>query len=161
VSATTFFTGNAMTDSTFKEFVFAGSLIRTLLGGADTGRRLCLLESLSPGASGTPIHMHAEEDETFYVLEGELQVWRAGEPRTLRAGEAAFLPRGVPHQIANTSGQPARYLVMCTPCGFEEFVEAAGRLRQGNEAAAPPTGDEIARMQELAPAFGITLMGEW
>lgn len=65
------------------------------------------------GAPGDtpPLHVHSDEDEAFYVLEGELTVHVAGALAiVLRAGDAAFAPRGVPHVYVVTSETPARWI---------------------------------------------------
>jgi len=143
------------------EFLFAGVLMKQLLAGPETGNTFCLFENRSEGPSRTPIHVHASDDETMYVLEGEMQVLIAAEPRTVKAGDAVFLPHGVPHQLMNASGQSARYLILSVPSGFEGFVSEAGHLRVDGEEPHPPTAEEIARMRAAAPKFGLTLLPGW
>jgi uncharacterized RmlC-like cupin family protein len=60
-------------------------------------------------------------DEAFYVLEGELVFQVEDAVVTKRAGELAFAPRGVAHTLANHSDAPARYVLVCTPAGFERY----------------------------------------
>jgi mannose-6-phosphate isomerase-like protein (cupin superfamily) len=70
-----------------------------------------------------PLHVHREDDEAWYVLEGAL-AFRIGEDELeARAGEAVFAPRGVPHTFWNPSAEPARYLLVMTPNTFR-LVEA-------------------------------------
>jgi quercetin dioxygenase-like cupin family protein len=70
------------------------------------------------GWDGPPLHHHAF-DEAFYVLDGEL-TFQVGDALVTRgAGELAFAPRGAVHTLANLSDRPARYLLVCTPGGFE------------------------------------------
>jgi len=77
------------------------------------------------GAKGPPLHTH-DFDEAFYVLEGELTFQLGDELSTAGAGELAFALRGVPHTLANRSNAPARFLIVCTPAGFErEFARRA------------------------------------
>jgi hypothetical protein len=102
--------------------------------------------------------VHANEDECVHVLEGEMQAIIASVAHTAKPGEAVFLPRGVPHQLLNTSGRPSRYLIFCNPSGFEEFVAEAGRLKNPGESVSPPSPEEITRMRNAAPRFGITLL---
>jgi mannose-6-phosphate isomerase-like protein (cupin superfamily) len=65
------------------------------------------------------------------VLEGEL-IFQVAEALAMKgAGEIAFAPRNVAHALANHGDAPARYLVICTPAGFERHwartaAEAAG-----------------------------------
>ncbi len=143
------------------EFILAGVLMKQLLDGKETNGTFCLFENRSDGQSSTPIHIHANEDETIYMMEGEIQAIVAGETRTIRAGEAMFLSRGIPHQLINRSGQPAHYTLLCTPSGFEGFVAEGGYSRKSGERVQPPTAEDVARMQGAAPRFGITLLSGW
>ena len=141
-----------------KEYVLAGVLMKKLLSGADTGGQFCLFENRSDGASRTPVHVHADDDETIYMMEGEMQARVGGETKVLRAGETLFLKRGIPHQLMNVSGAPMHYILLCTPSGFENFVAEGGRERGDGAAVTPPTADDVARMKAAAPRFGITLI---
>ena len=69
---------------------------------------------------GPFLHKH-DFDEAFYVLEGELTFQVEDAVVTKRAGELAFAPRGVAHTLANHSEAPARYVLVCTPAGFERY----------------------------------------
>ncbi len=69
---------------------------------------------------GPFLHKH-DFDEAFYVLEGELTFQVEDAVVTKRAGELAFAPRGVAHTLANHSDAPARYVLVCTPAGFERY----------------------------------------
>lgn len=143
------------------EFSLAGIVLKPLLVGADTANAFCLFENSSAGHSATPVHVHAIEDETIYMMEGEMQVVIAGETRTMRPGEAIFLPRRIPHQLMVVSGKPVRYLLVCTPAGFDGFVTEGGRLMSADEPVEPPTAADIARLTAAAPRFGITLLSGW
>ena len=108
---------------------------RVLLRSEQTGGALSAIESAAPaGFRGPPLHHHGF-DETFYVMEGELTFQLRDELLTVGAGQLAFAPRGVPHTFANLSDAPARYLIVCTPAGFERYFARMAAERQG---AAPP-----------------------
>ncbi|WP_037470849.1 cupin domain-containing protein [Sinorhizobium fredii] len=144
-----------------KAFVLAGVTMKRLLSGKQTNGQFCLFENSSGGNTTTPIHVHAEDDETIYVIEGELTAVVAGEPRQLTAGQSIFLQRGVPHQLMNVSGGSARYILIDTPAIFDEFLEEAGHeLRQG-EAIVPATPEEVDRLKTASRKFGITLLPDW
>ena len=144
-----------------KEFALAGIVMKRLLSGEQTAGQFCLFENKSGGNTRTPIHVHATDDETIYVIEGELVAVIDGRPRRLVAGESIFLPRGTPHQLVNASGNPSRYVLIGTPALFERFVEEAGRELRPDEVVGPPTPEEIERLREAAPRFGVTLLPEW
>jgi quercetin dioxygenase-like cupin family protein len=151
----------AINDTGGKEFVLAGVIMKCLLSGEQTAGQFCLFENKSGGNTSTPIHVHAKDDETVYVIEGELTAVVAGEPRRLTAGESIFLPRGIPHQLMNMSGNPGKYILIGTPALFDRFLEEAGRELQPGEAAGPPASGEIERLREASPRFGITLLPDW
>jgi quercetin dioxygenase-like cupin family protein len=102
-----------------------------LLRSEETGGQLSVVEVVVPAQHpGPPLHVH-DFDEAFYLLEGEL-VFQVDEAITTKGpGELSFAPRNVPHALANHSDAPARYLLTCTPAGFERHwarvaAEAAG-----------------------------------
>jgi quercetin dioxygenase-like cupin family protein len=101
-----------------------------LLRGEEAGGHVSVTEIVVPPHAGPPLHTH-DFDEVFYMLEGEL-VFQVGDALvTKRAGELSFAPRNVPHALANQSDAPARYVLVCTPAGFERHwarvaAEAAG-----------------------------------
>ena len=102
-----------------------------LLRSEQTGGQLSLTEiAVPPHSAGPPLHTH-DFDEAFYMLEGELIFQVEDTLATKGAGELSFAPRNVPHALANHSDAPARYLLACTPAGFERHwariaAEAAG-----------------------------------
>ncbi|MEQ8316852.1 MAG: cupin domain-containing protein [Phycisphaerales bacterium] len=79
--------------------------------------------TVPPGFVNPP-HVHWFEDETFFVLSGELEVTVGSMPSTVHAGQAAFGPRRVIHGFANRSDSPAVAIVHAAPGGLERFVEA-------------------------------------
>jgi quercetin dioxygenase-like cupin family protein len=99
---------------------------RVLLRGEQSDGRVSVTESVMPaGAAGPPLHTH-EFDEAFYVLEGELTFQLDDELITAGPAEFAFALGGVPHTLANLRGAPARFLIICSPAGFErEFARRA------------------------------------
>jgi mannose-6-phosphate isomerase-like protein (cupin superfamily) len=144
-----------------KEFVLAGVVMKRLLSGEQTAGQFCLLENKSDGNTKTPIHVHAKDDETLYIIEGELTAVIDGEPRRLAAGESIFLPRGIAHQLMNMSGRPCRYILIGTPALFDRFLEQGGHELQPDEVAGPPTPEEVERLRKASPKFGITLLSDW
>ena len=92
---------------------------------------------------GPFLHKH-DFDEAFYVLEGELTFQVEDAVITKRAGELAFAPRGVAHTLANHSDAPARYVLVCTPAGFERYF---ARMNENPpEWALQDTGFEVERV---------------
>jgi quercetin dioxygenase-like cupin family protein len=102
-----------------------------LLRSEETGGHVSVTEIVVPAHSaGPPLHTHGF-DEAFYLLEGKL-IFQVEEALVTKgAGELCFARRNVAHALANYSDAPARYLLTCTPAGFERHwarvaAEAAG-----------------------------------
>jgi mannose-6-phosphate isomerase-like protein (cupin superfamily) len=94
--------------------------------------------------AGPPLHRH-DFDEGFYVLEGELTFQLDDELSTAGPGEFVFVPRGAIHTLANRSVRPARYVLICTPAGFERYFARIAAEQAGTEppewalGETPPT----------------------
>ena len=92
-----------------------------LLRSEESDGVLSIIDNTVPANWPGPfLHKH-DFDEAFYVLEGELVFQVEDAVVTKRAGELAFAPRGVAHTLANHSDAPARYVLVCTPAGFERY----------------------------------------
>jgi quercetin dioxygenase-like cupin family protein len=102
-----------------------------LLHGEETGGTVSLTEITVPAhTAGPPLHTH-DFDEAFHMLDGRLVFQVEDALATKGPGEVSFAPRNVAHALANHSDEPARYLLVCTPAGFERHwarvaAEAAG-----------------------------------
>ena len=111
---------------------------RILLTGNESGGRLGIFESICPPNGGPPRHIHLEEDEVFYVIEGEMAFWLEGAELRRKAGEVAFIPQGKEHTFTVLGSNPARFVVHLAPGGMEGFfpVAAARNLRIPEDKAA-------------------------
>jgi quercetin dioxygenase-like cupin family protein len=106
------------------------------LHSEQSGGVLSVTENRMPaGAPGPPLHRH-DFDEAFYVLEGELTFQVEDALITAGPGEFAFAPRGVAHTLANQTGEPARYLLLCTPAGFERVLARRMAAQAGEDPPA-------------------------
>ena len=107
-----------------------------LLRSEDTDGHVSLVENVvPPHSAGPPLHRH-DFDEAFYLFEGQL-IFQVGDVLVTKgAGELAFAPRNVAHALANHSDAPARYLLVCTPAGFERHF---ARIAAEAAGVAPPT----------------------
>jgi quercetin dioxygenase-like cupin family protein len=105
---------------------FAGGGIFTWKAtAAETGGAFTLIEDVMERGKVTPLHVHANEDETIFVLEGELLVHIEGEEYPVREGGVFVAPRGLPHAFMVVS-ETARVLGLQTPGTGEAFYRAAG-----------------------------------
>ena len=85
---------------------------------------------------GPPLHHH-EFDETFYVLDGSSPSSSRDELFTAGPGALALAPGGVAHTLANLGDAPARYVLLCTPAGFEGYFARLAAQAAGED---PPRG---------------------
>ena len=80
-----------------------------------------------------PLHLHHNDDEAWYVLEGTLHVRRGNEVVEARGGSAVLVPRGTAHTYWNPTPEAARYLLLMTP-RIHALIEAIHGLRERNPA---------------------------
>ena len=125
-----------------------GMLQTIKIGRDDTAGRYGLLEIVVPEGVGSPWHVHPEEDEWFYVLEGELTFWVADTRLSLKAGSFAFGPKGVPHTFYAEAGG-AKALVGFAPMQFEGFQREVGE--PAPDRVLPPLVEGHPDMELLRP----------
>jgi quercetin dioxygenase-like cupin family protein len=102
-----------------------GDTYTTLLTSKDTAGKYCLVDMHVPPGGGPPPHRH-DFEETFIVLDGEIEATFRGATSTIKAGETIHIPGNAPHQFRNASAHPARLLCICAPAGQEEFFAQVG-----------------------------------
>ena len=108
---------------------------KVLLRSEESGGEVSMIDNVVPaGFPGPPLPTH-DFDEAFLVLEGELTFQVEDQLVTKAAGELAFAPRNVAHTFANLSGEPARYVLVCTPAGFERYF---ARMEAEQAGVEPP-----------------------
>jgi len=76
-----------------------------------------------PGRPIAGLHLHREDDEAWYVLDGRLGFQVGDEQREVAAGEALMVPRGTPHSYWNAQAAPTRYLLVMAP-RIKALIEA-------------------------------------
>src|SRR3984893_5115389 len=134
-----------------------GDTYTILLSGTDTAGRFTLIDMHVPPGGGPPPHRH-DFEETFTVLEGELDVVFRGTKQVVGAGETIHVPANAPHQFHNSSTRPARMLGICAPAGQEEFFLEIGVLVAARTTPPPELRGEAqsefkAKATELAPKY--------
>ncbi len=120
-----------------------------LLRGDATNGRLAVVELHEVRGHEPPRHLHANEDEIVYVLEGVLTVWVGADAHRATVGSCLFLPRGTEHGYAVESAG-ARLLVVLAPAGLEGFFAEAGVSR---------TGTGVERLIGVAARYGVAITG--
>lgn len=131
-----------------EELDFLGTRTRVVDGAATNGAfGLVDMIEVAPH-SMPPLHVHHDEDEGFYVLEGEVTLFLPGREIHCGPGDHVVAPRGTPHAY-RVGDRPARWLITSTPAGFERFVAAVGAL----EGVDPET------LTAVAAEHGIEILG--
>lgn len=139
-----------------------GDTYTILLSGADTAGRFCLIDMHVPPQGGPGPHRH-DFEETFILLEGEIEVTFRGKKSIVRAGATANIPANAPHQFHNASSQPVRMLCLCSPSGMEDFFREVG-VPVATRTTPPPALDPaglaafIAKAEALAPKYRTELL---
>ena len=154
---------------------FLGTLARLKLDGEQTGGRFALWEGVLPHGAAPPLHSHPQ-DETFYVLEGEVTAWildpeqadEDGDPREWVAergqrggvGMVAFAPGGTPHTF-RVESDTAKMLFLSTPAGVEDYVKRLAEPAAWPWLQPPPDGPRVPveRIEEVEAALGMIRHG--
>jgi quercetin dioxygenase-like cupin family protein len=123
-------------------------------GEATAGSVAVVEHTLAPGLLGAPPHRHSREDETSYVLEGELTVQIGDETAVLGPGAMVVKPRGLFHAFWNAGGKPVRFLEVISPAGFERYFEELAELIPSE---GPP---DMAALTSLAAQYGMEFQFE-
>ena len=137
---------------------FLGALSQVRVSGAHTGGAFALADHLARRGNASPVHVHDRDDETFFVLDGELRVFAGEEEHTAGPGTVAVLPRRLRHAYVVTSAT-ARFLTLHTPAGFEQFAAEAGDPAQALTLPPPPAGPpDFDALAQAAARHGISIL---
>jgi quercetin dioxygenase-like cupin family protein len=137
---------------------FLGTLVRMKLAGDETGGRFALWEGLFPRGAAPPLHSHPQ-DETLYVIEGDVTAWIVGAGEAADAGDppawvsscptrggaglVAYAPGGVPHTF-RVESDTARMLFLSTPAGIDDYIRALSEPAQWPWLPPPADGPRVA-----------------
>src|SRR5215831_1879502 len=105
---------------------FHGAEVVIKASGVDTAGQLGVMEFSYPPALSVHPHVHAGEDEMFYVLEGELSGFCGDDSWTATPGSFVFVPRDRLHGFTVTGDGPARAIVVTGPSQLDRQIAARG-----------------------------------
>ena len=121
------------------------------INGESTGGLFSIVEHpLGPRALGAAMHRHRNEDECSFVIEGRIGVKLGDEIVEAGPGDYIFKPRGQWHTFWNAGDEPARFLEIITPAGFEDYF---AELPDCFAGGAP----DFMRLESLASRFGLEI----
>ena len=132
-----------------------GGLYKIVATAAETANTIFAFEAFEPPGGGPPLHTHANEEEFFLVLEGEISFYIGGLVKQAAAGQSAFVPRGVPHCFKNCSQRDARLLILFTPGNIEGFFDF-GKTPDG---IRPAENVLLERLSDYGSRFGLEVLG--
>jgi quercetin dioxygenase-like cupin family protein len=139
-----------------------GDTYTVTISGDDTSGRFCVVDMHVPPGGGPPPHRH-DFEETFIVLEGEIEATFRGAKSHVRAGETVHIPANAPHQFRNESAEPVRLLCICAPAGQERFFQEVG-VPVATRTTPPPKLDQKGqaefreKAERLAPKYRTELL---
>ena len=133
-----------------------GDMYTFLVTGEESGGAYFAMEALVPTGGGPPPHIHRREDETFYVLEGEVTFRLGDEEIVAGPGDFVHVPRGNVHCFQNRGEAMARIILTFTPSGIEKFFEETlQRVEDPSTGPTEPIEVVAARYAEAAPRHGL------
>lgn len=136
---------------------FFGTLLTVKAGAEQTSGRFALVEQYAPRGMATPLHVQPDDDEAFYVIEGDLTFYlEDGQPIPASAGSFIHIPAGAPHAF-QVDSETARFLDLTTP-QHESFMRAAGE--PAREQVLPPPGPpDMEKVGAAAQEYGVDIIG--
>ncbi len=124
-------------------------------GAQSAGQWLVIEYTAPPQFSGPPPHWHKIMTEIFYVLEGTLTLSAGDETIQAGPGGYAFVPPGTVHGFSNQTDAPARYLLIASPAGLENYFQELAELIKGEPSWPPKDMSKLvalmARYDTFAP----------
>jgi mannose-6-phosphate isomerase-like protein (cupin superfamily) len=144
-------------DGEGEAYWFVGALLQSKAGGAETEGKFALLDQTMPPGYAVPRHIHVNEDEAWYLLDGAMTFY-CGD-HVIEAAERSwvFAPRGVPHTF-KVGSNGARALTFAFPSTFADFVAEMGEPAP-QLTVPPPAPVDPRRLAEVAHKYGIKIVG--
>lgn len=141
-----------------------GDTYTITVSGENTHGRFCVIDMHIPPGGGPPPHRH-DFEETFILLEGEMEATFRGKKSIVRVGDTLNIPANAPHRFHNTSSGHVRMICICSPAGQEEFFVEVG-VPVATSTTPPPKLSEveqvafIQKVETLAPKYRTELLKE-
>ena len=140
-----------------KSVSVGGSTYRILVSGTDTAGAFATIDMLIPPGGGPGPHAHADFEESFYVIDGEIEVKSEFGQYVAAKGSFITIPKGgVVHGFKNKTGQPAHLLCTVVPAGLELLFDEIGQPVAAGQFLPPPVLDAatIKKLQAIAEKHG-------
>ncbi len=126
---------------------------------ADTNGLYTLFISSAEPGGGSPPHIHHQEDEAFFILEGNYEFLLGDKTLELGPGSFLFAPRGIPHASKNVGTTMSSMVVIASPAGLENCFVEMGQPVTGTSAPATPGGPpDIEKLVAITQKYGVELL---
>jgi len=142
----------------------AGDTYTITVAGEDTDNQFCVIDMHVPPGGGPGPHRH-DFEETFILLDGEMEVTFRGKESTVHAGDTINIPSNAPHQFQNASSESVRMICICSPAGNDKFFLEVG-VPVATRTTPPPRLDEkqmaefLKKAKAIAPKYRTELLNE-
>ena len=133
-----------------KSFPVLGDSVDILVTAEMSNGQSTMLLETSPPGGGPPPHRHENEDEAFFIVEGEYELLVDGEWVKGYPGDAFYRNRGTVHSFRNSGQTAGKILVIVQPGGFENYLEQLSPL------SVPA---DLPKLVEISNRFGIFFPG--
>ena len=127
-----------------------GDRLLLKLTSADTAGCFTLVEQFSEPGTGIPLHRHTREDESFWVLEGQVEFVVGDTTTVVEPGGFVYAPRDVAHSFRAVGAAPARMLIHVWPAGLETMFGELSQLPAG-----PP---DLGQVALICARYGISFL---
>ncbi len=138
---------------------YIGHLMSILISGKDTNGAFSLIHGYEIRGLEPPPHVHTKEDESFYILDGEINYTVDNELFKAKRGDWIFLPRNVQHSFQVQSDQ-AEVIIHLSPGGFEEYFREMSEPAKALIIPPRPQGPpDVKKIIETASRYGVRFPG--
>lgn len=135
-----------------------GDLYTFKITGNETNGAFTIIEQIIQPQSKPPPHIHQQEDEVFYVLDGKFSFLCRDKQQEFQTGATVYIPNGTLHTFKNIGNEQGKLLVLITPAGLEEFFYAIGT--PATNIDTPPSFDPtvISKVMQLAKDYQMSIV---
>lgn len=130
-----------------------GAEITVKISSADTNGAFTVFEGSTDPQQGPPLHCHPDQDEWWYIIDGEFRFVVDGEELYARTGDTVFAPRGSRHTFQNVGSEPGRTLTAAVPGGIDDF------FRELESVSPRGTAPDPARLLPVFAKHNMELLG--
>jgi quercetin dioxygenase-like cupin family protein len=138
---------------------FLNSLGVVMATSESTGGAFSMIHQTTPPGHATPYHLHRNEDEAFYVLDGEFTFICEGQKTVLGPGGYIFLPRNIPHGIRCSGSAPSSMIILAMPgAGFVGMMTEMAEPAKERKVPVPATPD-FEKLARMCAKYEIDILG--